>query len=92
MSGDLILTRIMTIFINVTLLEINVYIYEGREKGKGKREGGKGISKTIYSTHIVFLCICLYFFVYSKLFDVFICFSKFLYAFPKTSESFVYAC
>ena len=46
MSGDPFLIRVMTIFINVTILEINVYIYiyvregkKGREKGKGKREG-----------------------------------------------------
>ena len=49
MSGDLFLTRVMTIFLNVTILEINVYvyiyIYEGREKGKGKREGKKGREK-----------------------------------------------
>ena len=47
MSGDPFLNRVMTIFINVTILEINVYIYiyEGREKGKGKREGKKGREK-----------------------------------------------
>ena len=47
MSGGLFLTRVMTIFINVTILEINVYIYiymregtKGREKGKGREKIG----------------------------------------------------
>ena len=45
--GDPFLTRVTTIFINVTILEINVYIYmregkKGRDKGKGKSEGKKG--------------------------------------------------
>ena len=48
MSGDLFLTRVMSIFINVTILEKGKGKREGRkgrEKGKGKREGKKGREK-----------------------------------------------